>query len=390
MQNQPHQNQEQNQQQGERQAGQQQRSENRPDGENSQRKNAEQQNCQNSNRGEESQAQGNQNATHQNAENRNSENRGERGQGEGDRGEREVAPAFPPAPMADLSVMLQYAQSQWKDNPVSNITVVNPNTTASEVEFRATHSDSLLDRNSTPTLKFNGVTGELMPAEDATPSLAPSKVYTLLTWLHMARGVDTAMRWILFLSGVIGTMMVATGLVHWIVKRTPNIQKLGYTPFGHRVVEVLNITSIIGLPIACAGYFWANRFIPAQMADRTDWEIRTFLIVWLLTLIYAMLRKHRQAWLELLVLATAMYLFTPIINLATGGRALWSSVYHGQSVVASFDIVCLILAAIFAYSYYKLKRYQSTPPKKKAVKVTAKTAEAVTSNDASTVEEHSA
>ncbi|MEC8887479.1 MAG: PepSY domain-containing protein [Pseudomonadota bacterium] len=396
-QNQPQQNQQQNQQQGERQAGQQQRSENRPDGENPQRRNAEQQgraeqaqNRQNGNRVEENQARGNQNATNPNAENRNSENRGERGQGESGRGEREVTPVFPPAPMADLSVMLQYAQSQWQDNPVSNITVVNPNTTASEVEFRATHSDSLLDRNSTPTLKFNGVTGELMPAEAATSSLAPSKVYTLLTWLHMARGVDTALRWLLFLSGVIGTMMVATGLVLWIVKRTPNIQKLGYTPFGHRVVEVLNITSIIGLPIACAGYFWANRFIPAQMAERTDWEIRTFLIVWLLTLTYAMLRKHRQAWLELLALATAMYLFTPIVNFATGGRALWSSVYHGQWVVASFDIVCLILAAIFAYSYYKLKRYQATPPKKKAVKATAKTEQGVTSNDASSAEEQSA
>lgn len=85
-----------------------------------------------------------------------------------------------------------------------------------------------------------------------------------------------------------------------------------------------------------------------------------------------------------------MYLFTPIINLATGGRALWSSVYHGQWVVASFDIVCLILAAIFAYSYYKLKCYQSTPPKKKAVKATAKTEKAVTSNDASSTEEQSA
>ena len=109
-----------------------------------------------------------------------------------------------------------------------------------------------------------------------------------------------------------------------------------------------------------------------------------------MTLIYAILRKHRQAWLELLALATVMYVFTPIVNFATGGRALWSSVYHGQWVVASFDIVCLILAAIFAYSYYKLKHYQATPPKKKAVKATPKTDKTTTSNDAPTTEEQSA
>jgi uncharacterized iron-regulated membrane protein len=95
------------------------------------------------------------------------------------------------------------------------------------------------------------VTGQLI--DEAKPVNSASKaIYTLVTWLHMAHGVDSVLRWLLFLSGILGTMMVASGLILWVVKRIPDVQKLGYKPFGHRLVEVLNITAITGLPIACA------------------------------------------------------------------------------------------------------------------------------------------
>ena len=132
-------------------------------------------------------------------------------------------------------------------------------------------------------------------------------IYNIFTTLHEARGVDIALRWLLFLSGIVGTVMVATGLILWCVKRAPQQQKQGYKSFGYRLVEVTNIAAIIGLPIACAAYFYANRLIPADMDMRLNWEIRTFFVVWLLTLIYPVFRSSRQAWLELLALATVLF-----------------------------------------------------------------------------------
>ncbi|MCH4248388.1 MAG: PepSY domain-containing protein [Acinetobacter populi] len=277
------------------------------------------------------------------------------------------------AKRADITKMLDYAQQQWKDkNGVASVSITAPNTVDTTVEIRAISSNSLIHRNQTPSLKFNGVTGELIPtpAEDVKTSV-PSAIYNLTTWLHQARGVDLTLRWILFLSGVLGTMMVATGLVLWVVKRAPEIAKLGYKPFGHRVVESLNVAAVVGLPIACAAYFWANRFIPAQLPERSALEIKVFFIVWLVTLIHSAIRPYRKAWLEQLALVAVMYALTPIINFATGGRALWSSIYYGQWVVASFDIICLLLAVIFAYAYYKLYRYPQTPVKVKRVRPAA-------------------
>ena len=307
----------------------------------------------------------------------NPQARGERAS-RGERGEGRQRQAPQSAPLADLAPIIAATQAKWKDNPIASINIINPNTNKAKIELRALHGESVAHRNIYASLEFNGVTGQNITDDNAkilNPSI-PTGIYNVTTVLHEARGVDYALRWLLFFSGIVGTMMVATGLILWCVKRAPQQQKQGYKSFGYRVVEVTNIAAIIGLPIACAAYFYANRFIPTEIELRLNWEIRTFFIIWLLTLIYAALRPHRQAWLELLMLATLAFALLPIINFATGGAALWQSIPQGLWMIASFDIAMWVLAALFAYSFYKVKKHQGLPSKK------AKIAHKVQENEA--------
>ena len=295
----------------------------------------------------------------------NQQTRGERAS-RGERGEGRQRQAPQSAPLADLAPIIAATQAKWKDNPIASINIINPNTNKAKIELRALHGESVAHRNIYASLEFNGVTGQNITDDNAkilNPSI-PTGIYNVTTVLHEARGVDYALRWLLFFSGIVGTMMVATGLILWCVKRAPQQQKQGYKSFGYRVVEVTNIAAIIGLPIACAAYFYANRFIPTEIELRLNWEIRTFFIIWLLTLIYAALRPHRQAWLELLMLATLAFALLPIINFATGGAALWQSIPQGLWMIASFDIAMWVLTALFAYSFYKVKKHQGLPSKK--------------------------
>ena len=278
------------------------------------------------------------------------------------------APPARPAPLADLAPILAAAEKQWKNNPVATINIIQPNTAKAEIELRGLNGVSVAYRNVYPSLAFNGVTGELKPDQTTlkTPSVA-NGIYNVFTTLHEARGVDLALRWLLFMSGVVGTFMIATGLILWCVKRAPQQQKQGYKSFGYRLVEVTNIAAIIGLPIACAAYFYANRFIPADMDMRLNWEIRSFFIAWLLTLVYAMIRSNRQAWLELLLLATAAFALLPIVNFLTGGQAIWNSIMHGQWMIASFDLAMWALAILFWFAFKKVKNHNGLPPKKSKV-----------------------
>lgn len=282
-----------------------------------------------------------------------------------------------PATLTDLAPIITATQKQWKENPIASINIIAPNTTQAKIELRALYTESVAHRNVYSSLKYDGVTGKDITKNDAqlkNPSI-PAGIYNIITVLHEARGVDIALRWLLFCSGIVGTLMVATGLILWCVKRAPQQQKQGYKSLGYRVVEISNIAAIIGLPIACAAYFYANRFIPHDMEMRLNWEIRSFFIVWLLTLIYASIRPHRQAWIELLTVATVAFALLPIINAMTGGQVLWNSIANDQWMIASFDLMCLLLALLFCFSLYKVKKHKGLPPKK--TKVTQNTTQKV-------------
>lgn len=306
--------------------------------------------------------------------------RGERGQQRGEhaqgRGEERPKPELRPAPLTDLAPIMAAVKQQWKDNPIASINIISPNTDQAKIELRALRAESVAHRNVYATLNYNGVTGQDETDKNIrikNPSI-PSGIYNVATVLHEARGLDLALRWLLFCSGILGTLMVATGLILWCVKRAPQQQKQGYKSFGFRLVEVLNITAIIGLPLACAAYFYANRFIPADVEMRLNWEIRSFFTVWLLTLIYAIFRTHRQAWLDLLLLATLAFALLPVVNLMTGGQALWNSIAQGQWMIASVDLAMWVMAVIFYFAYDKVKKHQGLPNKK--VKAPVQEAEA--------------
>ena len=302
------------------------------------------------------------------ASNRNQPANAERAQG-AERGEKRRGrdkKEAQPAELTNVAPILAYAQQKWKINPIGTISIIAPNTNQAKIELRALYGESVAYRNVYASLQFDGVTGKNITDDSSSlknPNI-PMGIYNIFTTLHEARGVDIAIRWLLFLSGIVGTVMVATGLILWCVKRTPQQQKQGYKSFGYRLVEVTNIAAIIGLPIACAAYFYANRFIPADMDMRLNWEIRTFFFFFLLTLIYPIFRSSRQAWLELLALATVLFALLPILNFMTGGQALWNSIAYGQWVIASFDLAMWVLTIVFAFSYYKVKKHPTLPAKK--------------------------
>ena len=295
------------------------------------------------------------------------ENRAEgRGEGRGDRRSKREEQPVVAAPLTNLAPIVTAVQTEWKTNPISTVSIIAPNTDQAKIELRALHGESVAYRNVYASKQFDGVTGKDLTDESAKlkhPSV-PMGIYNVVTTLHEARGVDLALRWLLFISGIVGTLMVATGLILWCVKRAPQQQKQGFKSFGYRTVEVTNIAAIIGLPIASAAFFYANRFIAAQLENRSELETRSFFIVWLLTLVYAMFRTHRQAWLELLAFATAIFALLPIVNFMTGGQPLWNTMANGQWMIASFDLAMWLLAILFAYSFYKVKKHKGLPVKK--------------------------
>jgi uncharacterized iron-regulated membrane protein len=281
-----------------------------------------------------------------------------------------TAPALPagwtPAPdaRAEIGALLRQARQEWNGRPVGTIAINQPGTPVAIIELRAAGGDSLGNRGIGDRLYF-AADGTPLPARPSEARAFTTTVYNAMVAVHLGRFAGPALRWLFFLSGIAGTLMVATGLVLWVVKRLPERTRRGGTPFNHRLVEILNVGAVSGLPVAVAVYFWMNRLLPAAMAGRADWEIRGFFIAWLLCFVHAARRRHRRAWAEQLGTAAVLLALLPGLNAVTGGVPLWQSLAGGPGALAGFECALLAIAGLLGAAAVKLRRADraTVPPR---------------------------
>jgi cytochrome b subunit of formate dehydrogenase len=207
-------------------------------------------------------------------------------------------------------------------------------------------------------MEFDGATGKLLMVRESVGPAAETR--GVLYALHLGRFSDTEMRWLYFLVSFMGTAMVGTGLVMWTVKRRQKLPDPERPYFGFRLVERLNIASIAGLSIAMTAFLWANRLLPHPLESRADWEVHAFFIVWVLTLLHALVRPARSAWAEQLSAASALLFLLPLLNAFTTQRPLWQSLVEGDRVFAGIDMMCWALALLHAVLAIRTARQEAT------------------------------
>lgn len=277
-----------------------------------------------------------------------------------------------PANAAELSAMFAIAEAQWGTGQARYLEVNHPGDSNARVTI-ARQMDSPL--RSSPELVFNGVTGELLDSKSATTS-APHTVYDTFLGLHEGLFANTGLRWLYFFSGLLGTAMIATGMILWSVKRRPaQLKKAGGPDFGYRLVESLNLGTVVGLPIAVAAYFWANRLLPVDLENRAQWEVHSMFIVWLICLLGPLLRPVQKGWHELLWIAAAAYCLLPVVNGLTTDRHLINSIKENDWIFAGIDLTFIAVGLLLAFAASRLQQgakqeAASTPTRRKKNQVT--------------------
>jgi uncharacterized iron-regulated membrane protein len=269
-------------------------------------------------------------------------------------------PAGERATMIEIAPLVAAAERTWKNRKAGSVIITNPNDKHAVIEVRQSSIGGSLvaGRSAAQSLYFDGVSGQSLTGADAAKPTTVQAISNVLILLHRGFFASPIPRWLLFLGGVGGSLMVATGLIMWRVARQKDQEKQQRSSgAGFRVVEGLNVTGIAGLMVAIGAYFWANRLIPADVVGRNDWEIRAFFIVWAITLIHAFTRQHKMAWVEQLAVAGILIGLLPLLNALTGGLALSASIGKGQWVVAGFDITALLMGVGLLYTTYRVYKY---------------------------------
>ncbi|MET1115879.1 MAG: PepSY-associated TM helix domain-containing protein [Comamonas sp.] len=214
--------------------------------------------------------------------------------------------------------------------------------------------------NPAGSVAFDGVTGALLQLQRHEPDapFATEQVHGVMESLHFARFGGWTMRWLYFFSGLVGTVMVATGTVLFAVKRRQKSgQEFGRaTAAVYRCMEALGVASIAGICVACIAFFHANRLLPVELDARPQWEIRCFLWTWLATLIHAALRPTRRAWVEQLGAAAVLCLALPALNAATTGQHLLGYALAADWQRMSVELVALGLGLALGCAAWRTQR----------------------------------
>jgi hypothetical protein len=253
-------------------------------------------------------------------------------------------PSGQKVPLASVEDMVRQAQERWGGDNVGRVNAANPGDATARVAV--TRGDPGRVSMSPQYMEFDGATGKLLTVRDGVGPAAETR--GVLYALHLGRFSDTVTRWLYFLVSFMGTAMVGTGLVMWTVKRRQKLRDPDRPYFGFRLVERLNIASIAGLSVAVTAFLWGNRLLPSPLEGRADMEINLFFGVWAFTLLHALVRPVKSAWVEQLWTASGLLFFLPILNAITTQRPLWHSLVEGDWVFASVDLMCWTLALFHA------------------------------------------
>ena len=272
-------------------------------------------------------------------------------------------PAGQKAPLASVTDMVRQAQERWGHDNVGRVNATHPGDAAARVVV--TRGDPGRVSMSPQYMEFDGTTGKLLSVRDHVGAAAETR--GVLYALHLGRFSDTVTRWLYFIVSFTGTAMVGTGLVMWTVKRRQKLPDPQHPYFGFRLVERLNIASIAGLSIAMTAFMWGNRLLPTTLAGRSNWEIDLFFIVWAVTLLHALVRPAKAAWVEQLWAASALLFLLPLLNAVTTQRPLWHSLAQGDWIFAGIDLMCWVLAALHAVLAIRTARHQVKAPARRKV-----------------------
>lgn len=192
-----------------------------------------------------------------------------------------------------------------------------------------------------PRLFYDASTLALIRQADNDKPAA--KTYGVLYGLHVARFADLPLRFVMVGLGLLGTAMIATGLVLWSVKRRADAERKKVAiGVGHKLVDAMNIGAIAGLPIAMAAFCHATRWLPLEMAERPDAEIKVFYGVLALGFLAAALGAR---WRHLFTAGALAWAALPVMDIV-GGWPFWQAGATVQAVNGGFVVVATLLAVL--------------------------------------------
>jgi len=257
-----------------------------------------------------------------------------------------------PAQNLAIDKLLNQVQQSWGNQPLSTISVKNPNTNQAQITFIQKEDHSITRNQAQITL--NASTGKVLA--DTRNNSPIATLNASVYGLHMATFAQPLLRLGFFFSGILGCVMIASGLLLWSLKR--QIQnKNSKLHFGHYLVDRLNVAAFVGLPCAAVAYLSANRLFTVT-STTINYEVYGFFLVWLISLITALITKKQHLWRTQLCFFIMLSIALPILNLSYLVKHDYVQNFSDYLTFARVDVFLWIFAALAIFIFCKIQPIQ--------------------------------
>lgn len=254
--------------------------------------------------------------------------------------EREPA-GVPATTAASLDTMWAKTVAEWGVPPYL-VRSFHPGDANGFVSMRRGYQDHVhYDRN---VIYFDAVTGEELHRFVTAPAMTTQH---FLTGLHLIQFDHWGLRWLYFVAGLLGCVLIGTGFVYWLEKRRSKHERLGLK--GVRIVEALTKGSVTGVIVATVAFFVINRILPLGVEwagqERSALEVWTFFLIWIGTFAHAWFRPE-PAWKEQLWAVAVLSVIGVVLNGVTTGDHMVRTFAEKQWAVFGMDASLLVSAGL--------------------------------------------
>lgn len=263
--------------------------------------------------------------------------------------------------LASISQMVARAEDTWtkldngKPARVDAIRLSNLGDENSYVRLRRIFADNKVMMNR-EQMVFDASSGELLYDYVAGPIITTS---SWIKGMHYVQYEHWPLRWLHFLAGLSGCVMIATGLIFWQRSRRT---KHGQDRLSIKLVNTLSVGAICGTILATCAFFVANRLLP-QTAEfigygRSELEVWAFYLVWLASFVHAGFRR-KTAWQEQLVFIAVTALIAPILNWISTGDNPIVALNNKLLPVLGMDTVLILFAFIAIVIALRIREFNA-------------------------------
>jgi uncharacterized iron-regulated membrane protein len=260
-------------------------------------------------------------------------------------------PARAAGTLTSLDQMAEQASRTWGDERALAIGIYHLGDQNAYV--RMWRSSETTVGKSFDSLTFDGATGSLLSRHDAPPVM---RVQRFISGFHFIQFRHWTLRWLYFILGLSGCVLIATGFLFWLDSRRKR-HEMGHS--GFRIVHALTVGSVSGMIIATLAFLLANRVLPAGVSlsgvHRASLEVGTFYLAWSLALIHAWLLPVR-AWMSQCRIIAALAPAAVLANWITTGDHIFHSLSQRHLWnIAGMDAVMLTGGFIALYVARRLQ-----------------------------------